>query len=289
MIVITNNDGQLCNQFILFAHCVATGMETGQCVVNLAGRDIVKSATLEPQILKRRGIWFFSWMTRWPLDKMWWKLTDWIQKAQGVKLKHYKRKTFAESKAYIEQCFTPHGGRRLFMINDWHFRNHGALARHHDEIVGLLSLKKEFYNKPVEIISGIRKAHPGIEIIGVHIRRGDYQTYSNGRWFYPDGVYASLMREAAAASPATPAFLICSDEPANLVFFKQCGMVVYAGPGHKIEDLAALSLCDKIMGPPSTYSWWAAFVSNIPLWHVWDASQPAKSPNFIMLSPSDWP
>ena len=97
------------------------------------------------------------------------------------------------------------------------------------------------------------------------------------------------MRAVAAESPSPLVFMICSDETVDLAFFRKNGMTVFAGPGHKIEDLAALSMCDKIMGAPSTYSWWAAFVAEIPLLHIWDASKPMTPDGFKMLVPDEWP
>ena len=32
-----------------------------------------------------------------------------------------------------------------------------------------------------------------------------------------------------------------------------------------IEDLYALSICDYILGPPSTFSMWASFYGGVPL------------------------
>jgi hypothetical protein len=61
MIVITNNEGGLCNKLFLFAHCVATGIETGQSVVHLAGQGIVKAVTLDSQLMKKHGIKVFPW------------------------------------------------------------------------------------------------------------------------------------------------------------------------------------------------------------------------------------
>ena len=275
MIVITNNEGQLCNKLILFAHCVATGIETGHRVVHLAGKQIMEAATLDPQIMKRLGVTVLPWELRSPFQGGWWTLTDWLQAVQGTKpFRNCLKKSPEESRLYVEQCFGENARkRRLFMIRDWFFRNPDAFFKHRAEILKLLALKENFYTKPREIISGIRRNHPGAEVIGVHIRRGDYKTYENGRWFFTDEDYLFFMRQAAAAAPVAPVFWVCSNEPVNLEFFQHGGMNVVAGPGHKIEDLAALSLCDKLMGPPSTYSWWAAFVSDIPAWHIADSSK----------------
>jgi hypothetical protein len=35
-----------------------------------------------------------------------------------------------------------------------------------------------------------------------------------------------------------------------------------------VGDLYALARCDYIMGPPSTYTQWASFYGNQPLYHL---------------------
>jgi hypothetical protein len=48
------------------------------------------------------------------------------------------------------------------------------------------------------------------------------------------------------------------------------GLDVHPGPGHLVADLAALSGCDWLLGPPSSFSAWAAFAGNRPLLVVED-------------------
>ena len=42
-------------------------------------------------------------------------------------------------------------------------------------------------------------------------------------------------------------------------------------------DLYALSLCDRLMGPPSTFSRWASFVNHVPLYFIFDKNQKIQS------------
>ena len=39
-----------------------------------------------------------------------------------------------------------------------------------------------------------------------------------------------------------------------------------------VGDLYALARCDYIMGPPSTYTQWASFYGNAPLFHLFTSS-----------------
>ena len=46
------------------------------------------------------------------------------------------------------------------------------------------------------------------------------------------------------------------------------GFSVHFGSGHVIEDLYALAQVDYIIAPPSTYSNWAAFYGQVPIYQV---------------------
>ncbi len=64
----------------------------------------------------------------------------------------------------------------------------------------------------------------------------------------------------------TTAFLIASDE--NVCHKDFSGMTIRQAPGHELEDLYCLAECDYIVGPPSTYSAWAAFYGKKPLYQI---------------------
>ena len=65
-------------------------------------------------------------------------------------------------------------------------------------------------------------------------------------------------------------FVICSNEKLDLSYFREAGLEVNAGPGHEALDLYALSKCDLIIGPPSTYNLWASFLNDVPLFWIRD-------------------
>ena len=101
-------------------------------------------------------------------------------------------------------------------------------------------------------------------VIGVHIRRGDYAQYKGGRYFFDDRVYQqamySLRRQLQAKQVA---FVLCSNELVDPEAFH--GLNCYRPPSPTImHDLYALSACDYLFGPPSTYSMWASFMGRVP-------------------------
>ena len=77
------------------------------------------------------------------------------------------------------------------------------------------------------------------------------------------------MRETAALFPGRKvAFLICSNEPRQPEEF--AGLTVDFGPNTAVGDLYALAGCDYIVGPLSSFTQWASFYGNKPLFHLRD-------------------
>lgn len=106
-------------------------------------------------------------------------------------------------------------------------------------------------------------------VVGIHIRHGDYAGFEGGRYFYSASVYASHIRRMRdLLSSQRVKFLLCSDVAQNPEDFK--GLEVEFAPGHIIEDLYLLAACDYIIGPPSTYNYWAGFFGNRKLYSIKD-------------------
>ncbi len=104
-------------------------------------------------------------------------------------------------------------------------------------------------------------------IVGIHIRRGDYKTYKNGLYFFEDATYEKLMKQLKnekCTRDKRVGFLICSNEPINLSTL-HLSETFQIENSNEIEDLYGLSLCDFILGPPSSYSMWASFYGGKPL------------------------
>jgi hypothetical protein len=79
------------------------------------------------------------------------------------------------------------------------------------------------------------------------------------------------MHELAEQFPGHKvAFLVCSDEPRHEQEFP--GLAVGFGPDSPVGDLYALAQCDCIFGPISTFSQWASFYGNKPLFLLNDAN-----------------
>jgi hypothetical protein len=106
-------------------------------------------------------------------------------------------------------------------------------------------------------------------LVGVHVRQDDYRSFKGGRYYYSHRQYRHLMEQVCTAYADRPvSFLVCSDDPVPADAF--AGLDVLYGNGHELEDLYALAACDRLMGPPSTYSRWASFYGKVPRLEISD-------------------
>lgn len=135
----------------------------------------------------------------------------------------------------------------------------------------LPELKRIFQPKPEIVEKGNRiikqlKEETDI-VVGVHIRRGDYATWNEGRFFYElEEYYQFMLRIQELYKDKKVGFFISSNEDFSLEIFKQCKCCRFGKePSGAILDLYTLSICDYIIGPFSSYSRWASFIGEVPL------------------------
>ena len=104
-------------------------------------------------------------------------------------------------------------------------------------------------------------------VVGVHIRRGDYATWNDGRFFYELEDYHQFMLNVKKLyKDRNVSFFISSNEDFPLDIFNGCHCSRFGQePSGAILDLYTLSLCDRIIGPFSSYSRWASFIGEVPL------------------------
>ena len=110
----------------------------------------------------------------------------------------------------------------------------------------------------------------GFFIIGIHIRRRDYKTWQGGKYYYSFETYRGIMSQVKQLYPEKRiCFYIASDEQVLWDPFKDLPCI-HIEKANAATDLYALSLCDRLVGPPSTFSRWASFVNKVPLYFIFD-------------------
>jgi hypothetical protein len=155
-------------------------------------------------------------------------------------------------------------------VGGWNFRVPELVEKHRASLVKQYSLKpnlyedNEFYKRVIEL------KRLGSTLVGVHIRRGDYKKWHGGRYYFNDEVYEKymnafsqrLLREGAKKS----AFVLFSNEK---VCFAETSNLMVSKESWFIDHLI-MSLCDYLIGPPSTFTIWANYIGNNTLFHIQD-------------------
>ena len=126
---------------------------------------------------------------------------------------------------------------------------------------------KEKYTPKLEMSSYIyMKEFEKYDIkVGVHIRKGDYKYWNNGKYYYEDKVYNDKIEQFSNLFKGKKIlFILFSNEeitlkPKQNYIISKCDWY---------EDHYLLSLCDYIIGAPSTFTIWASFIGNVPLMHI---------------------
>lgn len=133
------------------------------------------------------------------------------------------------------------------------------------ELKHIFRPKDKIMNKAEGLIKEMKQTSE--LVVGVHIRRGDYATWNNGRFFYElEDYHQFMLRIKQLNKDRRVSFFISSNEDFSLDIFKDCECRRFGKePSGAILDLYTLSLCDRIIGPFSSYSRWASFIGEAPL------------------------
>ena len=118
-------------------------------------------------------------------------------------------------------------------------------------------------------------------VVGVHIRHGDYINFMQGRYFYTVDEYLAVMSKVKKLFiNKKVAFLVCSNAKQQHRKFEKFNC--FFGSDHIVEDLYSFAKCDYIIGPPSTYTLWASFYGNVPLYRITDITKAPTLDNFFI-------
>lgn len=170
----------------------------------------------------------------------------------------------------------------LGFTKGWYMRTNTAyISQAKKELQRIFTPKAEIVKQADDLIMPYRDRNA--IIIGVHIRRGDYATWNNGRFFFSHEEYHAFMKQVASLFPDEQVvFFISSNEPIPQKTFSDL-QIIYHTHGSAVLDLHSLSLCDYIIGPFSTFSRWAAFIGEKPICFLEDRKQKITQQSFAYM------
>ena len=109
--------------------------------------------------------------------------------------------------------------------------------------------------------------------VGVHIRRGDYRLWQCGHYYLEMNQYCKICEQIKKLFPQQKLkFFLSTNESINAEDWEGIDFFVLNNTS-AMKDLYGLTKCDIIIGPPSSFSRWAAFIGKKKLCFIQDKEQ----------------
>lgn len=258
MIIVCNKEGQLCNRLFHFAHFLSFAVENNEYLWypyikeysylfnDIKGAKIPRSKIF---IYSNFYIVFILRLLRWFFLKI---PNNFIINNNSNKI--------------INLSFYASSRIRILFLSGWLFRDNLSLRKHKHFILDILKFNDDISNEGDLIISRLR-THKDIFLIGIHIRRGDYVNFENGKYFYGAEVYSEKIEQIRKLDLGVKIkkFIIFTNDHTILSDDLLVASDIFQSKSNEGLDLYCLSKCDLIVGPPSTFSGWASFYGSVPI------------------------
>jgi hypothetical protein len=264
MRVICDAPGQTCNRLWTYVTSVA------RCVAEKRRMVIIfYDWTIEdfPHLLRCPFIYFPLWH-KWYLERG----NGW-NNYKGLTWKVTHNKTW-------DKIFSAFGFKKGWdTMNDTRY-----LQQTKPQLRHIFQPRKDITDRAERMMAEIRRDND--LVVGIHIRHGDYKTFYDGRYYYTLEEYHQFMLQIKALHPdKRVAFFISSNEQFSVDSFEGCRCYRFGKePSGNILDLHTLSLCDRILGPWSTYSRWASFIGEVPLCFLEQKEQDFTEASFSIIT-----
>ncbi|MBR1484329.1 MAG: glycosyltransferase [Prevotella sp.] len=257
--IFVRDRGRMCNNILQYGHVYAWGREHGRKTVSMR----------------------FAYKYRYfhICDTPWHNFLTYVFAKYAAKWKLIPTISFDKAGAdyqHEEQLMLE---KKLAVVEGWEARWYELFVKYKDEIRQLFA----FHERIEQQVA--RKMATDEETtlrLGLHIRRGDYQRWYGGRFFYSDEQYAHLIAQFCSLHPDKRVMVyICGNDPKidKAYYQRQLPQCQVSFPdGNPGEDLCLLSHCDYLIGAPSTFTLVAAMYRDLPLYWIEDA-QAALTPD----------
>lgn len=262
-ILFVHDKGQMCNNIIQYSHVYAWAREHNVCTISLR--------------FAYKYQYFRICHTFWHNI-----VTHTIVK--GLARMHILPVTTFEipyvPEAELEKKLTSHP---IMAVTGWHIRFYDLFAKYRNDIVRLFSFDAHI-EKHVQHLLAKWKQDENNVLLGVHIRRGDYKKLMGGCYYFNDETFAKAIRQFQELCPNKHlVVVVCGNVALPKRFLRRkLASVDFVFPeGNPAEDLCALSHCDYLMGPPSSYSLVAAMYHDVPLHFILYADETFTLDDFL--------
>lgn len=262
--IFARDKSQMCNNLLQFAHVYAYGREHGRHVLSM--RFSYKYPYF--YISNTRYVNFFLYL-----------VAKYAAALRLIPTANFKDGcNFDEQVKVIEK-------HRYVVVSGWNVRFYDLFLKYRSEICSLFAFKTAISDKisnfiheaEREIVDSNEKSvsYKNNIRLGLHIRRGDYDTFKGGAYYFNNEIYAEHIKWFCSLLPhdsIVHVYISTNDFTVSAETFQSlCGespVKIHMLGGNQAEDLCLLSNCDYLIGPPSTYSLVAAMYNDIPLYRM---------------------
>jgi Glycosyl transferase family 11 len=269
MIILVDSYGNHFNILFQNMHLELFCQETNQRLINLGQLDDFEDLYKINAFLPKKIRKLLSSLTK-----------------KFIRLKLVKVKHFDDINESFESVITRLGKKRFHFINGWGIRmNHMTEKTEiHQIYANRFALKPKFFVNN-ELYKGIQLAKEQNKmVVGIHIRRGDYQQYLGGKYFYSISSYLDIINQMK--------MLIHKQYKSDTVFtvFSNDNLSELASEQLLISkndwyiDQKLMTCCDYLIGPPSTFTGWASYTGNVLLYHIEDINHDFQLHDFFVMN-----
>lgn len=163
----------------------------------------------------------------------------------------------------LESCAGLLARHPLVILQGWMF-TYGGIAAHRDEIRDYFALAPGLARRVAEKVTEVRSGCD--TLVGMHVRRGDYADFLGGKYFFDWQAYRTLITQVREEFGGDTRIVVTSDDAEAADRLRGRNVSVLTGTA--VEDMYALAACDFLIGPPSTFTLWASFVGEAPLYQL---------------------
>ncbi|NBB22943.1 hypothetical protein GVN20_26540 [Runella sp. CRIBMP] len=257
MVVLRNSSGQLGNKLLFSSHILAYCLSNKETFIDLILSSDAKYFSIlngiknKAFLIESKAFRFLINIILLVINKLMWS----IFKVQLVD-KHKIGWIHTETKSINRIS-------RALVLEGEGFRSSGDIKIHTDTIKSIFTPKNKFL-KQIKT-EAIKYRGEGYTLVGIHLRRGDYKDWMDGKYYFNDSVYKAVIQQVENLKIAKNIrYILFSNEPIQTENFQEKN--IFVSTNTMIVDMYLLAECDYIIGPPSTFSGWASFYGSVPLY-----------------------
>jgi len=143
---------------------------------------------------------------------------------------------------------------KLTYVKGWYFRNRESF-----------DIDKFYYNFEFNknLVKEDYYENHALVKVALHIRRGDYEFFQDGRYFLNDSQYITALRNVVSDINEPFEIIVFGNDPKlNRDMYLSFGHTIHFSDGSIYQDYYRMSKCKILIGPSSTFSIWAQLISS---------------------------